>query len=614
MPYFPITSHGLIGDLHTAALVANDGKIVWLPWPRFDSPSLFAALLDEQQGGEWLLAPRETSASEQTYDGETAILATHFTTPSGQATLYDWMSPWEGVAPGHDLCRLLRCTAGEVTIIGRFAPRPDYARQTPRLESAHDGLHFHAQGLHCHLVSNYAWHSSGTVAQLEITLRQGEELHCIFHSGARLPIESISADLERTRQFWQRWIGSCSYNGRWASYVRRSAITLKLLTYAPNGAIIAAPTTSLPEWIGSVRNWDYRYTWLRDASFTLAALYLLGYHAEAQAFFTWIHELSQRYGAPLQIMYGVGGEAILTEYILAHLEGYRASRPVRIGNAAYKQHQLDVYGGLIDAAYLYEQRYRVLDQQEWEALAREIDHVCAHWQEPDHSIWEIRGPARQHTFSKVMCWLTLDRGIRLAKGTHWGYDEVRWVATRDAIHADILRYGWNEVVGAFTQSYGSADLDASLLIMPLIGFLPPHDPRIQSTVRRIAEQLSVGALVYRYRNSDHLPSNEGAFLLCSFWLVDALVAVGRLDEAVQHFEELLHYASPHGLLAEEVDPATGTALGNYPQAFSHIGLINSALSLSCALDRRAGAQPSDSAYPALEVEQGKKTQRKPNSE
>lgn len=395
MTYLPITDHGLIGDLHTTALVKCDGRIVWLPWPRFHSPALFTALLDDQHGDDWLLAPLNVTMRRQRYDGATAILLTEFETDQGHATLYDWMSPWEGTAAGHDLCCVLRCTEGMITVHGRFAPRPDYARANMTLHLHDDGLDFQTQQLDFHLASNYDWTTTSDqdMATLQITLRQGEEVRCVLSSGQRMAVDDIEADQDRTHCFWQDWIERCSYHGRWADMVRRAAITLKLLTYAPTGAIVAAPTTSLPEWIGGIRNWDYRYTWLRDASLTLYALYLLDFRKEACAFFEWICKLAQHHPVPLQIMYGINGEACLTETELDHLEGYRGSRPVRIGNHAYEQSQLDVYGSMIDAAYLYENQGELLSREQWQTIRKEINYVCAHWSEPDQGIWEIRGPA-----------------------------------------------------------------------------------------------------------------------------------------------------------------------------------------------------------------------------
>lgn len=586
MSYLPINQHGLIGDLHTAALVGTDGRVVWLPWPRFDSPSLFAALLDDQRGGEWLLAPAESVSVRQSYDGETAVLLTEWTTSTGRAELRDWMTPWDGAAPSHDLCRVLRCTDGEITVQGRFAARPDYAQRTPKLHQRADGLYFAAHDLQLDLVSTHPWTIMEDGATLHTTLRAGDEIHCVLSSGSFIPLNAISGMLEQTRRFWEQWIGKCSYDGLWSQAVRRSAITLKLLTYAPTGAIIAAPTTSLPEWIGGVRNWDYRYTWLRDASLTLGAFYLLGYRDEARAFFGWLGHRAQQYDTPLQIMYGIDGEAELREQELDHLEGYRGSRPVRIGNGAYDQRQLDVYGGVVDAAYVHEQEGDLLTREQWAALRREIDYVCAHWHEPDHGIWEMRAPEQHHVFSKLMCWVTLDRGLRLAAQEGWEHDNEHWVTTRDHIRANILKHGWNEEVGAFTMTYGGAELDAGVLIMPLVGFLPPNDERVQRTVLAIDQQLGDGPLIYRYRMDDGLPGDEGAFLLCSYWMIEALTMMGRVDEAVERFTTLLGYAGPHGLLSEEVEPQTGTALGNYPQAFSHIGLINSAWRLTQTLRER----------------------------
>ena len=588
MTYLPINRHGLIGDLHTAALIGDDGRLVWLPWPRFDSPSLFAALLDDERGGDWLLAPADFTASDQSYDGETAILLTEFQTPTGRAELRDWMTPWDGTAPGHDLCRVLHCTEGEITVLSRFAPRPDYARTTPVLCPQSEGVCFETQEMKLCLASDQEWEVGDGVATFRTTLRAGAEVRCVLSSHLFMPLNTIAVNLEGTRHFWNAWIAKCTYDGLWPVAVRRSAITLKLLTYAPTGAIIAAPTTSLPEWIGGVRNWDYRYTWLRDASLTLSALYILGYRDEARAFFGWLGECAQLYGTPLQIMYGVDGEVDLQEVELDHLEGYRGSRPVRTGNGAYDQRQLDVYGGLLDAAYVYECEGQLLTPEQWATLCSEIDYVCANWSEPDHGIWEMRKPEQHHTFSKLMCWVALDRGIRVATMEGWLYDELHWNQTRDAIRAGILAHSWKPESQAFTMTNRTCDLDASVLLLPLVGFLPADDPRVRSTIEQIDQHLGQGALVYRYRMDDGLPGDEGAFLLCSFWMVEALAMLGRVDEAVQRFTELLACAGTQGLLSEEVDPANGTALGNYPQAFSHIGLINSAARLTYVLRQRDG--------------------------
>lgn len=593
MTYLPINQHGVIGDLHTAGLVGCDGRLVWLPWPHFNCPSIFAAILDDTRGGDWLLAPSEIRSTAQRYDGETAVLVTSFETPTGRAELWDWMSPYDGEAPGHDLCRMLRCVAGEVAVEGRFAPRPDYARALPDLQASADGLQFSAHSETIHLRSSQPWQISGERAMLQTTLRAGEELRCVLCSGTELlSLDSVQDDLTQTRGYWQRWMAQCSYDGRWAAMVRRAAITLKLLTYAPTGAIVAAPTTSLPEWIGGPRNWDYRYTWLRDASFTLDALCALGFHEEESRFFDWLTRLAQIHESPLQIMYGINGETELTEHELPHLEGYRGSGPVRIGNGAFDQRQLDVYGGLIDAAYEYTRHQQVLHPEAWLALRDEVEYVCAHWQEPDQGIWEMRAPPQQHTFSKLMCWVTLDRGIGLAEHQGWDYDRERWTQTRASIRESILQYAWNPKIGAFTQSYGSDAMDASVLVLPVLGFLPPDDPRMLGTIEGVKRELTRDALVYRYRIDDALPSDEGAFLLCSFWLIDALALSGQLDEAVARFETLLRFASPHGLLSEEVHPETGEALGNYPQAFSHIGLINSAMLLTRLLRQREDAVPT----------------------
>ncbi|NJM06637.1 glycoside hydrolase family 15 protein [Candidatus Gracilibacteria bacterium] len=582
MSYTPINDHGLIGDLHTAGLVNKDGALVWLPWPRFDSPSLFTAILDHRQGGVWRIAPVATRTTAQCYQGETAVLVTTFETDSGRAELHDWMSPWEGPTSEHDLCRVLRCVAGTIEADCVFAPRPDYAQSAAALQLMSDGITFSAHGETFTLACSHPLRVEGNNATLRVILQAGEELRLILRSGAPARLDDFDRERELTMAFWQAWVAKGCYDGPWAIEVRRSAITLKLLTYAPSGAILAAPTTSLPEWIGGARNWDYRFTWLRDASLTLNALYRVGYRDEARAFFAGSASRAAVTARRSKLMYGIDGRAELTEETLAHLEGYMGSRPVRIGNGAYDQRQLDVYGGVLDAAWRYEREGELLEAWQWEILRHEIDYVCAHWHEPDHGIWEVRGAKAHFTFSKLMCWVALDRGILLADAHGWAYDRDRWHAARDTIRADLLAHGWSETAKAFTQRYGSDELDASMLVLPIVGFLPADDPRVASTVERIDAALGAGPLIYRYRSDDGLQGEEGAFLLCSFWMVDALILLGRLDEAEQRFEALLGYASAHGLLSEEADPATGTALGNYPQAFSHIGLINSAVRLARA--------------------------------
>lgn len=582
MEYHPINEHGLIGDLHTAGLISNGGELVWLPWPRFDSPSLFAAILDHTRGGSWRLAPTDVTAASQRYEGESAILVTEFVAAGGRAELEDWMSPWEGPTSEHDLFRVLRCTEGSVTVESIFAPRSDYGRAEVELLQTDADLAFAAHGEQLSLACSHPLALAGDIATVRVTLLAGEELRFVLRSGAPARLDDVDADRERTAAYWQAWVAKGCYDGPWAEQVRRSAITLKLLTYAPSGAILAAPTTSLPEWIGGGRNWDYRFTWLRDASFTLNALYRVGHRDEAVAFFRWLGEQGRRHGTPLQIMYSIDGKAELTEETLDHLEGYCGSRPVRIGNGAYDQRQLDVYGGVLDAAWRYEREGELLEPWQWEVLRAEIDYVCEHWGEPDHGIWEVRSEKAHFTFSKLMCWLALERGITLAESHDWDYDRERWPAVREAIRADLLANGWSDTAQAFTQRYESDALDASMLVLPLVGFLPPDDARVVSTVERIGAELGDGALVYRYHGGDGLEGAEGAFLLCSFWMVDALTLIGRVDEAERRFEALLSYASPHGLLAEEADPVTGAALGNYPQAFSHIGLINSAVRLARA--------------------------------
>jgi GH15 family glucan-1,4-alpha-glucosidase len=446
------------------------------------------------------------------------------------------------------------------------------------------------------------WHPT---IEAQFTLHQGERLFFVvgmgrtaqsaYHLAEELHQHDFDAELTHTLHCWREWIASCTYReGPYAEWVERSALTLKLMTYAPTGGIVAAPTTSLPEGLGGVRNWDYRFTWLRDATFTLYALNVLGFTEEARAFTHWLRGLSLADGEELQIMYGIRGERDLTEQELSHLSGYYDSAPVRIGNGAAEQKQLDVFGEVLDCIHLYRrqggfERYgETLEGPLWEMMRSLVDHVCLHWHEPDFGIWEVRGGPRQFVYSKVMCWVALDRGVRLAEQLKLEADLSRWKVVRDQIRADILVHGYNTTIGAFTQSYDDTALDAANLLLPLVGFIPPDDPRMRSTVDRIIEKLTdEHGFVYRYHSDDGLEGGEGTFTMCTFWLVDNLAMQGRIDEARSLFERLLKHGGRLKLFSEEVDAKTGMALGNYPQAFTHIALINSASNLRKAEIRMA---------------------------
>ncbi|MDH4359730.1 MAG: glycoside hydrolase family 15 protein [Nitrospirota bacterium] len=605
MTYKNIGDYGIIGDLHTIALVGIDGSIDWCCLPRFDSPSLFGAILDHKVGGYFKIAPVRKGNTRQMYLPETNILLTRFLQHDGVGELTDFMpieSDEAGYRPRrHQIIRMLSVVRGTVTFRLECAPAFNFGRNPHEMEIRPKGLIFQSGDQSVGLVSPIPLHTQENIAYQEFTLHQGESLTFFLEyletkNGEQLLSTPESGDeaFRNTSAFWQRWLSQCQYDGRWREVVHRSALTLKLLTYAPTGAIVAAPTTSLPENIGGPRNWDYRYTWIRDAAFSIYGLLRLGFTVEASRFMDWLNarccELNP--DGSIQLMYGVDGRRDLTEEELPHLDGHRSSRPVRIGNGAASQLQMDMYGALMDAVYLYNKHGASISYDLWVNLCRLLDFVCDNWEQPDEGIWEVRGGRRHFVYSKVMCWVALDRGIRLADKRGFPGNRTRWMVERDRIYREIMERGWNADLGAFVQSYDSDALDAANLIMPLVFFVSPTDPRMLSTIDRTLEQLSLGSLVYRYENgkaaSDGLDSEEGTFSMCTFWLVEALTKAGRLTEARLIFEKMLTYANHLRLYAEEVSHS-GEQLGNFPQAFTHFGLITAACNLDLALNtKRAG--------------------------
>ncbi|MEP7187593.1 MAG: glycoside hydrolase family 15 protein [Roseiflexaceae bacterium] len=599
--YRPIGDYALIGDAHTAALVATDGSMDWLCWPHFDSPAVFCRLLDAQHGGWFRVGPAGGHAVSRTYVGDTNVLTTTFRSGSGVVRLTDLMPARQRVAgaagadiePSGRILRLVEGLAGEMELEVEFRPTFDYARAETALAVRPGGAVARANGatliLDCPVElergANDALHGRLRVAaddRFWITLSyQSETLPA--ESAPRVPAPDVA--LAETLAYWRGWSAGCTYAGPYHELVRRSALTLKLLTFAPTGALVAAPTASLPEAIGGARNWDYRYTWLRDASLTISAFQGIGYHREATDFFGWVGQVCLRGGHDLKIMYRIDGSPELPEQTLDHLEGYRRSRPVRIGNAAAGQRQLDVYGEVLDAAALHVAYLGQPSADIWGLLWRLADQAAARWREPDQGIWEVRGGSRHFLYSKLLCWVALDRAIRLAERAGLADGRpTRWRRTRAAIRRAILTRGYDHELGAFTQALGERTLDASALALPLLGFLPATDPRVRSTVQRIQERLTGNGLVYRYLADDGLPGSEATFALCSFWLVDNLALDSRVDEARALFERVTGYANDVGLLAEEIDPASGELLGNYPQGFSHLALIRSALAIARAED------------------------------
>lgn len=605
MSYKNIGDYGIIGDLHTIALVGIDGSIDWCCLPRFDSPSLFGAILDHKIGGYFKIAPVTKGNTRQMYLPETNILLTRFLQHDGVGELTDFMpieSDEAGYRPRrHQIIRMLSVVRGTVIFRLECAPAFNFGRDAHDIETRPKGIIFQAGDQSVGLVSPIPLQTGENFAYQEFTLHQGESLTFFLEylevkNGDQLLSTPESGDeaFRNTSAFWQRWLAQCQYDGRWREVVHRSALALKLLTYAPTGAIVAAPTTSLPENIGGPRNWDYRYTWIRDAAFSIYGLLRLGFTVEASRFMDWLNarccELNP--DGSIQLMYGIDGRRDLTEEELPHLDGHRSSRPVRIGNGAATQLQMDMYGALMDAVYLYNKHGASISYDLWVNLCRLLDFVCNNWEQPDEGIWEVRGGRRHFVYSKVMCWVALDRGIRLADKRGFPGNRARWMEERDRIYREIMERGWNADIGAFVQSYDSEALDAANLIMPLVFFVSPTDPRMLSTIDRTLEQLSLGSLVYRYENgkaaSDGLDSDEGTFSMCTFWLVEALTKAGRLTEARLIFEKMLSYANHLRLYAEEVSHS-GEQLGNFPQAFTHFGLITAACNLDLALNTKRAA-------------------------
>jgi GH15 family glucan-1,4-alpha-glucosidase len=593
--YLPIAEHGVIGDLHRVALVGSDGTIDWFCTPRFDSPSVFASILDAERGGFFRIGPTAgEAASKQLYLPDTNILITRFLSPDGVGEVHDFMPIHRDPQHRRRLVRRVVCVRGEVSMRIECRPAMNYGRDEHELELGERGALFRSPSLTLALSTEVPLKRSGPGVVGEFALADGASatfsLEEVESGEAPPPLDHAEAAelFYRTIRYWRGWLAHSNYRGRWRETVHRSALTLKLLTYRPTGAIVAAPTTSLPEQLGGERNWDYRYTWIRDAAFSLYALLRLGFTEEAEAFAGW---LADRYRepdpdhGPLQIMYGIDGQSELTEETLDHLDGYRGSRPVRIGNGAATQLQLDIYGELIDSVYLYNKYGRPIYHDGWQALSRVVEWVCDHWDQADEGVWEVRGGRQDFTYSRLQCWVAIERAIRIALQRGLPADIVRWSAARDAIYDQIMEKGWNARRGAFVQHYGSDVLDASVLLMPLVMFIAPTDPRWLSTLDAISNELVSDSLVYRYSAAaapDGLQGDEGTFSICSFWYVEALARAGRLDEARLAFEKMLTYANHLGLYSEEIGP-TGELLGNFPQAFTHLALISAAVNLDRAL-------------------------------
>lgn len=618
MGYNPIADYGIVGNMRTCALVGSDGSVDWMCFPHFDSPSVFAAMLDDTRGGAFRVFAADSpgAARKQHYWPETNVLVTRFLCTHGVVEVTDFMPvspvfdehPPESLSNGTEpnrLVRIVRGVRGSLRMRVECGPAFDFARVEHRLDIDRNTARFTPERddlAALRLSAPIEFEREGSAAVADFTLHEDETVTFVLerqdHSSAHVTAADEAEKLfHDTVVYWRRWLAQCTYQGRWREMVHRSVLALKLLTFAPTGAIVAAPTAALPEAIGGERNWDYRYSWIRDAAFTVYGLMRVGFAREAERFMHWIeqrtHELGQ--DGSLQIMYGLDGRHNLSEETLDHLDGYRGSRPVRIGNAAYDQLQLDIYGELLDSVYLYNKYGQPISYDFWVQLRKLVDFVCQHWQQTDEGIWEVRGGRQHFTYSKLMCWVAVDRGIRLADKRSFPADRQRWLEVRDTIYEEIMQKGYSHERGAFVQAYGSSALDASNLMMPLVFFVSPTDRRMLSTLDATLKTPENGglvsnSLVYRYdisRTDDGLSGEEGTFNICSFWLVEALTRAGRTDRGKLEqgrlvFEKMIGYANHLGLYAEETGP-TGEALGNFPQAFTHLALISAAYNLNRTL-------------------------------
>jgi GH15 family glucan-1,4-alpha-glucosidase len=612
MAYLPIEDYGIIGDMRNMALVGRNGSIDWWCYPRFDSPSVFAGILDDDIGGSFQIHPTfEVLRTSQFYWPDTNVLVTRFVCNEGVGELRDFMVLDQSENDDQHRTRIIRQV---LTIIGTIEyrivcePAFDYARGEHTISVSENGAVFHqsSQDFHLSLSSSVPIEARGNRGEAVFRVESGKSVTFILsesEDGSCSPAVNMAeadAFFNSTVKYWRTWLSQCTYVGRWRDVVYRSALALKLLTYKPSGAIVAAPTMSLPEYIGGVRNWDYRYVWIRDAAFTIYGFLRIGFTEEAEAFMHWLMARATEMdssGSPLQPLYGINGEHEIEEFELPHLKGYMGSTPVRVGNAAYKQTQLDIYGELMDAVYLYNKYASQVSYDFWTHLRPMLNWLCDNWQRPDASIWEPRGEQRDYVYSRLMCWVAFDRGLRLADKRSFPAPHQEWMTQRDRIYEEIQERGFNKTLQTFTQAYDQDALDASILIMPLVFFMAPDDPRMLSTIRAINRMPEDGglvedSLVFRYNLSvtfDGLEGDEGTFNMCTFWLVEALTRAGKnypeyLDEARLRFERMLGYANHLGLYAEETG-RRGEALGNFPQAFTHLSLISAAFNLDRFLNR-----------------------------
>jgi GH15 family glucan-1,4-alpha-glucosidase len=604
MSYLPIEHHGVIGDLHTAALVGIDGTIDWLCLPHFDSPALFASILDDEKGGFFRIAATSQEARrKQMYLPDSNVLLTRFLTPDGVGEVVDFMpihlAAGRKKTEDHQVVRIVRGVRGSIPFELTCRPAFDYALTPPKCERTASGIRFSGGKRAVDLVTPLPCEPREGGVVSSFLLKEGDEIPVLFsQADSQLPpsLEGLGRrcheEFRATLRFWQTWISHSHYDGRWREMVKRSCLALKLLTYVPTGTIVAAATSSLPERIGGNRNWDYRYTWMRDAAFTVYAFLRVGLTEEAANFMHFVEsrcrEIDPERG--LQVLYGIDGRTDVPESTLDHLDGYRGSRPVRVGNDAGRQFQLDISGEVMDAVYLYNKYGEPISHGLWVGVRALADWVCEHWRKPDEGIWEVRGGRHQFTFSKLMCWVALDRAQRLAVKRSLPADLPKWIEQRDAIYETIMTQGFSPRRHSFVQTLGGEDLDAAMLLAPMVKFVSPSDPRMCRTLDAMQKNLVSDHLVYRYDHRiapDGIGGEEGTFSMCTFWLAEALARAGRLEDARLTFEKMLGYANHLGLYAEEIG-LTGEALGNFPQAFTHLALISAAVNISRALDGKSG--------------------------
>ncbi|HEY0177403.1 MAG TPA: glycoside hydrolase family 15 protein [Pedobacter sp.] len=597
-PYLPIENYGIIGNMKTVALVSLDGNIDFMCFPHFDSPTIFASLLDKKEGGSFSVIPQFRSCkTKQLYIPGTAILLTRFFSDEGISELTDYM-PVQGTDQ-NSICAIVRkikAVRGKITYKVNCAPRFDYASAEHQIEKGKKNeLAFIAVNdgdAMVRLIADFPLKFKGKDGYAEFALDEGAEAWIVLESVKQKETEHLkdiefykTATYQETISFWRGWIGKSTYTGRWNDLIIRSAITLKLLTSASYGSMVAAPTFSLPESLGGGRNWDYRFTWIRDAAFTMYAFLRLGFWEEASKFLQWIHERSG--DKVLHLMYAIDGSPVMKEQELKNMEGYMGSGPVRIGNAAKDQHQLDIYGELIDTIYLYNKNHTKINYEFWLTVQKHIQCVVEEWEKPDHGIWEFRSGKKQFLHTRLMCWVAIDRAIKIAIDRSFPYPEKEWKEVRDRIYFDIYDGFWNKKLGAWVQYKGGEGVDASVLLMPLVHFITADEPRWLSTLKVIEEKLSTDVLIYRYDNKgdiDGLLGEEGTFNMCSFWFIEALAKNKEVDKALEYFEKMTGYANHLGLFSEQIGKK-GEHLGNFPQAFTHLALISAALELDKQLDR-----------------------------